>query len=68
MESTMARARAQVRERLCDECGQPIEKGREHHALCRRCEQELSRRKRKGERLRQSRRTSRRDEDEIEIE
>ena len=59
----MARAQAPGRERLCEECGQPIEKGREHHALCRRCEQELSRQKRKGERLRQSRRNSRREDD-----
>lgn len=60
--STMARAPAYGKERLCEECGRPIEKGREHHVLCRRCEQELIRRKRKGERLRQNRRNSYRDE------
>jgi len=60
----MVRARAYGEDRLCEECGQPIGKGRENQFLCRRCEDELERRKRKGQRLRQSRRNSHRDDEE----
>jgi predicted amidophosphoribosyltransferase len=61
----MVKARAYEEERLCEECGRPIGKGRENQYLCRGCEEELERRKRKEQRLRQSRRNSRRgDEDE----
>jgi hypothetical protein len=59
----MARAQAYGEDRLCEECGQPVGKGRENLFLCRRCEDELERRKRKGQRLRQSRRNTRRDEE-----
>jgi predicted amidophosphoribosyltransferase len=50
--------------RICEECGQPIDRGRGHQFLCRRCEQRMERQKRKGERTRQSRRDSRRSQDE----
>jgi predicted amidophosphoribosyltransferase len=59
----MARAQAYGEERLCEECGRPIGKGRENQSLCRRCEDELERQKRKGRRLRDSRRHSHREEE-----
>lgn len=60
----MVRARAYGEERLCEECGRPIDRGRENQSLCRRCEDELERQKRRGRRLRDNRRNSRREEDE----
>jgi predicted amidophosphoribosyltransferase len=60
----MVRARAYGEERLCEECGRPIDKGRENQLLCRRCEDELERQKRRGRRLRDNRRHSHREEDE----
>ena len=59
----MARARAYGEERLCEECGQPLEKGREGQMLCRRCEDRLERQKRSRRNLRDSRRHSRREEE-----
>jgi tRNA(Ile2) C34 agmatinyltransferase TiaS len=59
----MARARAYEEIRLCEECGQPIQSGRENQFLCRRCQDLVERRKRKGNRLRQDRRDSHWDQD-----
>jgi hypothetical protein len=47
--------------RLCEECGQPIERGRGNVFLCRRCERLMDRSKHKGEATRRSRRQSRRE-------
>jgi predicted amidophosphoribosyltransferase len=57
----MTRARSYSEARLCEECGQPIEGGRKNQFLCRRCEQAMERRKRKGERTRRTRRDLRRE-------
>jgi predicted amidophosphoribosyltransferase len=46
--------------RLCEECGQPIDRGRGNVFLCRRCEELMERRKHRGEGTRRSRRDSRR--------
>ena len=59
----MARARAYGEESLCEECGRPLERGRDNQSLCRRCEEELERQKRKGRRLRDNRRHSHRETD-----
>ena len=47
--------------RLCEECGQPIERGRGNVLLCRRCERLMDHRKHRGEDTRRSRRQSRRE-------
>ena len=52
----MARARSYEEIRLCEECGQPIERGRGNQSLCRRCEDNLERSKRKKQHTRDSRR------------
>jgi hypothetical protein len=57
--SEMARAQS-FEVRLCEECGQPIDRGRGNVFLCRRCERLMDHRKRKGEPTRRSRRDSRR--------
>ena len=59
----MARANREVR--LCEECGRPVEHGREHQLLCRRCQEEQERRKRREQKVRQNKRGSRR---ELEVE
>jgi predicted amidophosphoribosyltransferase len=59
----MARAWADREIRLCEECGKPIEAKRTNQLLCRACEEALERKKRKGQRLRQSRRSSRLEEE-----
>ena len=52
----MDRARALGELRVCEECGRTIERGRENQFLCRRCQQEMERNRRKGRRPRPSRR------------
>ena len=61
--SIMVRAQAYGEERLCEECGRPIDKGRENQVLCRRCEAELERQKRRKRSLRDNRRHSHREEE-----
>lgn len=60
----MVKAQSYSEVRLCEECGEPIERGRIGQLLCRRCEQSMERSKRKGQEMRQSRRDSRRSREE----